>query len=40
MTSGPWSWANMGLGNATPMANFYWLCARTDSDEHHVQAEG
>ena len=27
MTSGPWSWANMGLGNATPMASFYWLCA-------------
>ena len=23
MTSGPWSWANMGLGNATPMASFY-----------------
>ena len=21
--SGPWSWANMGLGNATAMANFY-----------------
>ena len=27
MTSGPWSWQNMGLGNATPMASFYWLCA-------------
>ena len=27
MTSGPWSWANMGLGNATTMASFYWLCA-------------
>ena len=25
--NGPWSWANMGLGNATPMARFYWLCA-------------
>ena len=23
----PWLWANMGLGNATPMASFYWLCA-------------
>ena len=27
MTSGPWSWADMGLGNAAPMASFYWLCA-------------
>jgi len=27
MTSGPWVWANMGLGNATPMASFYWFCA-------------
>ena len=26
MTIGPWSWANMGLGNTTPMASFYWLC--------------
>ena len=25
--NGLWSWANMGLGNATPMASFYWLCA-------------
>ena len=25
MTSGLWSWANMNLGNATPMASFYWL---------------
>ena len=23
----PWSWAKMGLGNATPMASFYWLYA-------------
>ena len=23
MTSGPWSWANMGLRNATPMESFY-----------------
>ena len=30
------SLANMGLGNATPMASFYWLCVRTDNDEHHI----
>ena len=23
MTNRPWSWANVGLGNATPMASFY-----------------
>ena len=27
VTCGPWSWTNMGLGNATPMARFYWFCA-------------
>ena len=30
MTSGPWSWANTGPGNATPMACFYWLCALSE----------
>ena len=23
----PWSRTNIGLGNATPMASFYWLCS-------------
>ena len=42
MNSGPWSWANMGLGNATPMqaSTGSVFLVRNDSDEHHIQPEG